>query len=91
MSEFFYERGLKKIKLNFFCSLIDNENPKVVPRNIDWTAYHRVNDIYAWLDQMTAAHSNTSVRTIGKTFEGRDIKLFSITRNPVNTAFFIAT
>lgn len=55
-----------------------------MPRNIDWTAYHRVNDIYAWLDQMAATHQNTSVRTIGRTFEGRDIKLFSITRNPVN-------
>jgi hypothetical protein len=59
-----------------------------MPRSIDWTAYHRVDEIYAWLDQMAAAHADVNVRTIGKTFEGRDIKLFSIERNPVNTSDF---
>jgi hypothetical protein len=33
---------------------------------------------------MAATHQNTEVRTVGRSFEGREIKLFSIARSPVS-------
>ncbi|XP_055615763.1 carboxypeptidase B-like [Toxorhynchites rutilus septentrionalis] len=79
---------------------IDQENP---PKDqlelwenrdgyrMTWTAYHRLADIYEFMDYLAVTYPDLcSVRTIGKSVEGRDLKVLRISNgNPSNKAIWI--
>jgi len=57
--------------------------PRLNGRNISFTKYHRHDEINAYLDQLAEDYSNlVSLETIGKSYEGRDLKLIKISTNP---------
>lgn len=50
-----------------------------------WTAYHRLTDIHGYLDFLATTYPDLcSVRTIGKSFEGRPMKMLRISNGNVN-------
>lgn len=64
---------------------IDKENPKRSGKaDFDWTSYHEVDEIYAWIDEIAARFPNqVTVTDIGNTFEGRKMKVVKISFQPV--------
>ena len=46
--------------------------------NMDWEDYHNLEDIYGWLDYLSEKFDFCQVESIGKTFEGRDMKLMKV-------------
>ncbi|XP_076054201.1 carboxypeptidase B-like [Oratosquilla oratoria] len=55
-----------------------NPNPK---HNMDWTAYHRLDDIYGYMDYLATTYSDIAqVESYGKTFEGRDMKMLKLSK-----------
>ncbi|XP_053610670.1 carboxypeptidase B-like [Plodia interpunctella] len=81
--------------------LIDLENPplqenaikpqKSVGHSMDWKRYHRLEDIHGFLDYLAEIFPDiASVQSIGKSVEGRDLKIIKISNgNPSNKAVFI--
>jgi murein tripeptide amidase MpaA len=60
------------------------------PKAMDWTSYHTLQEIYAWLDETAAAHSNVmTVSDFGTSFEGRPMKVVKISYKTGNRAIFI--
>lgn len=52
--------------------------------------YHRLNEMYAWLDSLAVTYPNVVTRIKGgDTFEGRSIEGVKLSRNPNNPAIFI--
>lgn len=48
------------------------------PQVMDWKSYHRLETIYNFMDSLTSEFPYLcNVQIIGKTFEGRDIKVRS--------------
>eukprot|EP00095_Tigriopus_kingsejongensis_P007296 maker-scaffold313_size211302-snap-gene-1.26 protein:Tk07296 transcript:maker-scaffold313_size211302-snap-gene-1.26-mRNA-1 annotation:"carboxypeptidase b" len=47
---------------------------------IDWNDYYRFDAISEFVDEMAASNEFVSVQSIGKSFEGRDTKVLSITK-----------
>ncbi|KAJ8686548.1 hypothetical protein QAD02_022342 [Eretmocerus hayati] len=45
---------------------------------MDWTSYHRLDDMYGYLDYVARTYPNCSIRTIGKSHEGRALKVLHI-------------
>lgn len=80
-----------KIKIQNVQELIDLEMPSVQPRAFSWESYYRVNDIYAWLDEIIAANSFVSGFIAGQSYEGRLIRGVKISKNSANAnrAIFI--
>lgn len=81
-----------EIFIKNFQSLIDAEEQQTSRRRrntIEWTNYYTVDEIYAWLSTLPDAHANVTLETIGKSSEGRDIKLLSIVRKPTNRGILI--
>ncbi|XP_047526068.1 carboxypeptidase B-like [Pieris napi] len=80
---------------------IDEENPPLDQNEIElqdrrghrmtWKQYHRLEDIHGFLDYLAKTYSAIiSVRSIGKSFEGRDLKVLRISNGkPSNKAVFI--
>lgn len=59
---------------------------------MDWTHYHRIEVIYAWMDRLAAEHRDiVKLHKIGRTVEGRDILLIKIGVNtsPKKPGIFI--
>ncbi|KAG8235620.1 hypothetical protein J437_LFUL014878 [Ladona fulva] len=57
--------------------LIDEVHPKTrqASGGMDWNDYHRLDEIYAWLDDLAAQNPDrVSIVIGGSTYEGRDIK-----------------
>lgn len=84
--------GIKKhgIAVNEYISnvqtLIDNEGPldtKIVKgTRYDFQSYLDVDEVYAWLDEQAALHPDiATVVSIGKSFEGRDLKVLKISKS----------
>lgn len=49
-----------------------------------WTDYHDYETMYAWIDSLVEKHPGiVSVEEIGKTYEGRPIRVVKITKKPV--------
>ncbi|XP_021955309.1 zinc carboxypeptidase [Folsomia candida] len=64
--------------------LIDQEALTILKegRALDWTSYGTLADIYEFLDAQAAAHSDIAeVISIGTSFEGRDLKVLSISKS----------
>ncbi|XP_062539762.1 carboxypeptidase B-like [Armigeres subalbatus] len=79
---------------------IDTENPPKDELDLwenrdghrmTWTAYHRLADIHEWMDYLAKSYSDIcSTRSIGKSFQGRDLKVLRISNgNPSNSAIWI--
>ncbi|XP_076248692.1 zinc carboxypeptidase A 1 [Calliopsis andreniformis] len=62
--------------INDVQTLIDNEKPAIQPMAaFDLNNYHRLNEIYAYLDSLAKAYpGKVQVIAPGKTYEGRQIK-----------------
>jgi carboxypeptidase A len=76
-------------------SLIDREsgNPGVHgTRKLDWNSYGSLADINEFLDEQVGLHPGTAtLETIGKSFEGRDLRVLKISKpgNPNRRIIFI--
>nr|XP_013189801.1 unnamed protein product [Amyelois transitella] len=80
---------------------INQENPPLDENEIElqdrrghrmnWKQYHRLEDIYGFLDYLAKTYpAIVSVKSIGNSHEGREIKLLRISNgNPTNKAVFI--
>ncbi|XP_059610856.1 uncharacterized protein LOC132257834 [Phlebotomus argentipes] len=72
--------------------LIDNEQPKISPRNDDftWDKYHTLEEINAWLDQLLIDYAGVLTPvSAGSSLEGRPIRGVLLSYNPGNPAIFI--
>ncbi|XP_068617982.1 carboxypeptidase B-like isoform X1 [Battus philenor] len=80
---------------------INEENPPLDPNEIElqdrrghrmtWKKYHRVEDIHGFMDYLAETYPKIiSVNTIGKSYEGRNLKVLRISDGkPTNKAVFI--
>ncbi|KAF2896191.1 hypothetical protein ILUMI_09987, partial [Ignelater luminosus] len=78
---------------------IDEENPPLneddyedrAGHRLTWQSYHRLADIYGFLDYLAASHPNLcSLHTIGNSIEGRPLKVLKISNgNPGNKAVWV--
>lgn len=51
---------------------------------MNWTEYHSVETIHAWLDALQTEFSNwVTVTSIGNSFEGRPLKLLKLSKKTV--------
>ncbi|KZC12084.1 PREDICTED: zinc carboxypeptidase-like [Dufourea novaeangliae] len=74
-------------------TLIDSERPPVQPLvGFDLNNYHRVNDIYAYLDSLAKAYPDkVQVVVGGKSYEGRQIKGVKVTFGQNKPGVFLET
>ncbi|XP_001983816.2 zinc carboxypeptidase [Drosophila grimshawi] len=78
------------IKINNVQRLIDGQRPKLRTGHMEWTQYHTLAEIYAWLDELEARYPHIITPfTIGKSYEGRIIRGIKISHKPGNGAVFI--
>lgn len=56
-----------------------------------WNAYHRLSDIYGYLDYLSTTYpSLCTVKTIGRTVQGRELKVLKISNgNPGNKGVWV--
>eukprot|EP00095_Tigriopus_kingsejongensis_P005645 maker-scaffold695_size110128-snap-gene-0.17 protein:Tk05645 transcript:maker-scaffold695_size110128-snap-gene-0.17-mRNA-1 annotation:"carboxypeptidase b" len=48
--------------------------------NMDWESYHPLEDFYEYFDYLEAQYEDISTEVIGKSFEGRDLRVLKICR-----------
>ncbi|CAG9808221.1 unnamed protein product [Chironomus riparius] len=66
-----------------------NKQPKAIG-DIDWDDYYRLEDIYAWLDNLVEKYPGIlKLETIGASSEGRPIKMITLSKKPGNRAILI--
>jgi murein tripeptide amidase MpaA len=67
--------------------LIDSEKRAAPGQRLDWTSYHRLADILAWVDEMAAQFPDVvSTQSLGSSTLGNDVRLMKIARNPSGAA-----
>lgn len=65
--------------------LIDNEQPKIMPRIFGWTSYHTFDEIYEWMDALVETNNETlSHINAGLSHEGRAIRGVKLSHGSVN-------
>lgn len=68
--------------------LIDEEQPKIIPREFGWTAYYRLGEIYAWIDEKIRQYPKLLTNyTVGTTYENRTIRAVKLSYKPVSRSF----
>ncbi|CRL06537.1 CLUMA_CG019442, isoform A [Clunio marinus] len=77
-----------------FQKLVDNESPKRQRKadlgDMDWTSYYSTVEIHVWLDKLQQTFPQyITVEEIGKSFEGRSLKLVKLSKKQNNRAIFI--
>ncbi|XP_058123757.1 zinc carboxypeptidase-like [Anopheles ziemanni] len=76
-----------------FQSIIDAENvPRKAKRSegFGWEEYQSLEAIYEWLDELAAQYPSVlSVESIGRTYEGREMKLVKLSQQPGNPGIFL--
>jgi len=80
------------VKIENVQKLIDAQKPQSLLRfnAMDWTQYHTLDEINAWLDDIATRFTGiVTPFSIGKSFEGREIKGVRISYKPGNKAVFI--
>ncbi|XP_023173282.2 zinc carboxypeptidase-like [Drosophila hydei] len=78
------------IKIDNVQRLIDEQRPKQRLSSMEWTQYHTLDEIYAWLDLIEARYPHVVTPfTIGDSYEGRPIRGIKISYKPGNSAVFI--
>ncbi|XP_030372593.1 zinc carboxypeptidase [Scaptodrosophila lebanonensis] len=71
-------------------TLIDGQRPKQRTGYMEWTQFHTLDEIYAWLDVIEARYPNiVTPFIIGNSYEGRPIRGIKISYKPGNKAVFI--
>lgn len=71
-------------------SVIDAEKPsKARKEGFALDKYNTLEEIYGFLDQMSATHTTAEVFTVGESFEGRLIKGMKISTSETNPGIFI--
>lgn len=55
----------------------------------NWKEYSTLDVIYSWLDQLASIHTNVSIISSGKSYEGRDIKGVKVSFKTGNKGVFI--
>ncbi|EDW69192.1 zinc carboxypeptidase [Drosophila virilis] len=78
------------IKIDNVQRLIDAQRPRQRTSQMEWTQYHTLDEIYAWLDVIEARYPQiVTPFTIGNSYEGRPIRGIKISYKPGNSAVFI--
>lgn len=78
------------IKVQNLQEKIDNEMPSIVPASVTWTAYHRLDDIHAFLDAQIRDYPGVVTGfNYGTSFEGRQLRGVRIQHTPNTRAVFI--
>ncbi|ALC43750.1 CG14820 [Drosophila busckii] len=78
------------LKISNVQDLIDAQRPKQRLSHMEWTQYHTLDEIYAWLDDLQSKYASiVTAFTIGKSHEGRPIRGIKISHRPGNSAVFI--
>ncbi|XP_034483135.1 zinc carboxypeptidase [Drosophila innubila] len=78
------------IKIDNVQSLIDAQRPKKRTGYMEWTQFHTLDEIYAWLDVIETRYPDiVTPFTIGKSYEGRPIRGIKISYKKGNNAVFI--
>ncbi|KAJ3662738.1 hypothetical protein Zmor_007069 [Zophobas morio] len=71
--------------------LIDNETPRKSTRQLEWTEYHDLEEIYQFLRDLVKQYPDiVTLISAGRTYEGRDILGVKVSYSPANenrTAF----
>ena len=49
--------------------------------SMDWTNYHPIEDIYSYWDYLEATYDWVSTESIGKSYEGQDMRLLKVCKN----------
>ncbi|CAO1308920.1 unnamed protein product [Diamesa serratosioi] len=82
-----------KVKINNLQQTMDKERPMKQNKADDamsWVDYHRLDVIYAWLDQLQTENPGViTVMDIGKTYEGRTMKMVKLSKKTGNRAIMI--
>lgn len=75
-----------KLKSEFECRLIDDEQPKYTTRGtFGWQRYHDLIDIYTWLDQLL--EQNPDILTnydFGLSYENRTMRAIKLSKKKVS-------
>jgi hypothetical protein len=69
--------------------LVEMTSPKIPGKAMDWTEYHRMQDIHDWMDELAAANDFVEVETIGQSHQGRDLKVLKINTANAEKKFWI--
>ncbi|XP_062127695.1 uncharacterized protein LOC133840056 [Drosophila sulfurigaster albostrigata] len=78
------------LKIDNVQTLIDAQRPKQRTGYMEWTQYHTLDEIYAWLDVLEERYSDiVTPFTIGNSYEGRPIRGIKISYKEGNPAVFI--
>ncbi|KAH8371495.1 hypothetical protein KR093_007701 [Drosophila rubida] len=78
------------VKIDNVQSLIDAQQPRQRLGHMEWTQYHTLDEIYAWLDLLEARYADiVTPFSIGKSYEGRPIRGIKISYKQGNPAVFI--
>ncbi|XP_055600315.1 zinc carboxypeptidase-like [Uranotaenia lowii] len=80
------------LKIENVQNLIDNERPRKAFRaaTLDWTDYYTLDEMYGWIDTMVQQHSQIlSVESVGKSYEGRDIRAVKLSHKAGNPGIFL--
>jgi murein tripeptide amidase MpaA len=57
---------------------------------MDWTSYHSLEEIYAWLDELAAEFPNVvTLFEIGESYEGRTTRGLKMSHRAGNQAIFV--
>ena len=82
-----------KLLMENLQDVIDKQNPKRSGKaegDFDWSSYHEVDEIYAWIDEMAARFPDqVTVTDIGDTYEGRKMKVVKISFKQGNRGILI--
>ncbi|KAH8305192.1 hypothetical protein KR018_000540 [Drosophila ironensis] len=79
-----------RLKIENVQTHIDAQRPKQRTGYMEWTQYHTLDEIYAWLDEIEQRYPDiVTPFTIGKSYEGRIIRGIKISYKEGNPAVFI--
>lgn len=73
------QRELNKIFVDVYCGMLHSTCFQFIVLVMDWKKFHRLSVIYSFLDHLEKDFpAICTVSVIGKSVEGRDIKVISI-------------
>lgn len=76
--------------IQFYYRKIDGVQPKEMPTGFSFEAYQTLEEVYDWMDEIVAQHSDVAEIIIGgSSFEGREIRGVKISHKAGNSGVFI--
>ncbi|CAG0917678.1 unnamed protein product [Notodromas monacha] len=67
-----------KVLMSNVQKIIDKAPTTEPGGTMGWTSYHRLQDIFDWMDELAAANTFVKIEIIGQSHEGRDLKVLKI-------------